>query len=59
MKEKGFSPIQTKTFVFELSDVESGFADEQVNMFCREHKTMSVVLDRHNSKLIYRIVYRE
>lgn len=50
--------IQTKTFVFTLEDVEDGFADAEVNEFCREVKALSMVLDRYNSKLLYRIIYK-
>lgn len=53
------SPLQTKTFVFEMAQVESGDADETVNAFCALHGAMSMVLDRHNGKMIYRIIYRE
>lgn len=56
--EKGNSPIQVKTFVFEMSETEPEDMDAVVNAFCRDHKPMSVVLDRHNSKLIYRVVYK-
>ena len=51
-------PLQTKTFVFNLEAVESGEADDTVNAFCNLHGAMSIVFDRHNGKLIYRIIYR-
>lgn len=52
------NPIQVKSFVFSLEAVEGGEADETVNAFCSLHGAMSIVLDRHNGKLIYRIIYR-
>lgn len=52
------NPLQVKTFVFSLEAVESGEADDTVNFFCARHGAMSIVLDRHNGKLIYRIIYR-
>lgn len=52
------NPLQVKTFVFPLEAVESGEADDTVNSFCSRHGAMSIVLDRHNGKLIYRIIYR-
>lgn len=50
------SPMQVKTFVFDLDDCSD--ADEKVNAFSEMHQVMSIVLDRHNSKLIYRVIYR-
>ena len=50
--------VQTKTFVFALEDVEDGYADAEVNEFCRSVKAPSMVLDRYNSKLLYRIIYK-
>lgn len=50
--------IQTKTFVFTLEDVEDGYADVEVNEFCRSVKAPSMVLDRCNTKLLYRILYK-
>ena len=52
------NPLQVKTFVFGLDAVESGEADDTVNAFCSLHGAMSIVFDRHNGKLIYRIIYR-
>lgn len=52
------NPLQIKTFVFGIDDAESGKADDTVNTFCSRHGAMSIVLDRHNGKLIYRIIYR-
>ncbi|MBO4785738.1 MAG: hypothetical protein J5510_01575 [Prevotella sp.] len=52
------APLQVKTFVFPLEQAEAGEADETVNAFCAVHGAMSIVLDRHNSKLIYRVIYR-
>lgn len=52
------SPLQVKTFVFAIESVESGEADDTVNAFCAVHGAMSIVLDRHNGKLIYRVIYR-
>ena len=52
------NPLQVKSFVFSLDAVESGEADEAVNKFCAEHGAMSIVFDRHNGKVLYRIIYR-
>lgn len=53
----GRKVLQTKTLVYGLSDIDSGKADEEVNTFCQCHETKSIVLDRHTSHFIYRIVY--
>lgn len=52
-------PLQVKTFVFTFEDVENCEADDTVNAFCAIHNTVGIVLDRHNSKMIYRIIYRK
>ena len=51
--------IRVKTFVFDLDDCENGYADAEVNYFCESHSAMSIVLDRYNAKMIYRVLYRE
>lgn len=56
---KGKCALQTKTFIFELEDAMDGKADESVNRFCLCHDIKSIVLDRHTSHLIYRIVYSQ
>lgn len=56
---KGKNVLQTKTFVCDMEKVTDGSADDEINTFCQCHDTKSIVLDRHNSKLIYRIVYCE
>lgn len=50
--------VRTKTFVFEIEDAEDGFADAEVNDFCDSVRAVSMVLDRYNSKLLYRIIYK-
>lgn len=50
--------IRVKTFIFDIQDAEDGFADIEVNDFCAEVRAMSIVLDRYNSKMIYRILYK-
>lgn len=50
--------IQTKTFIFPIEDAEDGYADIEVNDFCKDVKALSMVLDRNNAKLIYRILYK-
>lgn len=50
--------IQTKTFIFPIEDAEDGYADIEVNDFCKDVKALSMVLDRNNTKLIYRILYK-
>jgi len=56
---KRLGMLHVKTFIFELAQAESGDADDTVNAFCEVHGVMSIVLDRHNSKLIYRIIYKD
>ena len=51
-------PTGTKTFIFPIEDAEDGYADIEVNDFCKEVKALSMVLDRNNTKLIYRILYK-
>ena len=50
--------VRTKTFVFEIEDAQDGFADAEVNEFCDAVRAVSMVLDRYNSKLLYRIIYK-
>lgn len=50
--------VRTKTFVFEIEDAEDGIADCEVNDFCDSVRAVSMVLDRYNSKLLYRIIYK-
>ena len=51
--------IKVRTFVFDIEDAEDGLADCEVNDFCDGVRAMSIVLDRYNSKMIYRILYKE
>lgn len=50
--------VRVKTFIYEIEDAEAGLADAEVNDFCDTYRAMSIMLDRHNSKLIYRILYK-
>lgn len=49
--------LRVKTIVHEIDDAE--LADAEVNDFCEVHEVTAIVLDRYNSKMIYRILYRE
>jgi hypothetical protein len=51
--------IMVKSFVFEMDDAQSGYADAEVNDFCASHLAVSIVLDRYLSKMIYRVLYRD
>ena len=51
--------IRVKSFVFEMDDAQSGYADAEVNDFCASHLAVSIVLDRYLSKMIYRVLYRD
>ena len=51
--------LRVKTFVFPIDEAENGEADNVVNTFCSTHRALSIVLDRHNGKLIYRVIYRQ
>lgn len=57
MKNKG--TLQSKSFIFDFDAVENGTADKQVNDFCRERDVLSILFDRHQAKIIYRILYKE
>lgn len=48
---------QTKTFIFPLSDAETGHADEVVNAFCRTHGAASIMFATINQCLVYRVFY--
>lgn len=51
--------IHVKTYVFTLDDAQSGLADAEVNDFSDMHGCVSMVLDRFNDKMLYRILYRD
>lgn len=50
--------IRVRTIICDLPDAEDGVADAEVNEFCEQHDVVSIVLDRFNAKMIYRILYR-
>ena len=58
MNDNRKNPMQVKTFIFTIEEAENGHADDTVNAFSRSNSTVGIVLDRHNGKLIYRILYR-
>lgn len=50
--------LRQHTFVFSLTDVKFGEANDTVNAFCEKHDVLSIVFSESKGNLVYVIIYK-
>lgn len=50
--------LRQHTFVFSLTDVKFGEANDTVNAFCETHDVLSIVFSESKGNLVYVIIYK-
>jgi hypothetical protein len=51
--------LRTRTFVFAISDMETGSGNSTLEAFCEAHNVLSVVFNESKGKLIYVLIYKD